>query len=262
MLQLNLLPCKLFFFLSCDEKMRGAVNTRLSLKHVEVMQKSYCWNNVCIANTAEWARLSIVFFSSHLWCYGLMLIWITTYFLFADWVRCRNKQRGCLVNVAIIHINCPQFLSDSLKQDCTGYTSEWPLKACSEIASSFISMYVIGALFAFPLCWDLRPSAKLCDVFTIALGWLKRASAWGQRKQCSCLRLFCAVTAPWQQRVIPRRRWRKGRKQLPGNEAAVNMWLWGGIMAFKELHWVWVREISMHKMIALLVKKWIELKGI
>lgn len=95
----------------------------------------------------------------------------------------------------------------------------WPLKACSETASSFISMYVIGALFAFPLFCGLRPSAKLEDVFTAALGWLKRASAWGQRKQCSCLRLFCAVTAPWQQRVIPRRRWRKGRKQLPGNEA-------------------------------------------
>lgn len=136
----------------------------------------------------------------------------------------------------------------------------WPLKACSETASSFISIYVIGALFAFPLFCSLRPSAKLEDVFTAALGWLKRASAWGQRKQCSCLRLFCAVTAPWQQRVIPRRRWRKGRK--PGNEAALNVWLWGGIVALEELHQVWSHEISMHKMIAVHVKKWKILKPI
>lgn len=63
-----------FFFSSCDEKMRRAVNTSLCLKHVKIMHRSCWWNNVCIANTgASKIELWLLFFGiSH----SLIFIWI------------------------------------------------------------------------------------------------------------------------------------------------------------------------------------------
>lgn len=70
----------------------------------------------------------------------------------------------------------------------------------SPLASSFISMSVIGAVFvSFPAALLLKPFCKaLGRVYCCARATETVLLPADKRKQCSCLRLFCSVTAPWQ----------------------------------------------------------------
>lgn len=123
-----------------------------------------------------------------------------------------------------LHIICPL---------CWLWCGRGPLKACSEIASSFISMYVIGALFiCFLAMLQLKTFCK-AQRCVYCCTWV--TETWLCPRTKETMSLFRAVLcsdSPLSVKSDSTWKLEERKKTVAGKQGShVHVWLWGGIMA-------------------------------